>query len=66
MMKFDTGTVEDPFAKVKGLISDLFNRLQAEASPEVNHMSYRDEGTSKATEKEGGSRSRHCEAPIHT
>ena len=40
-----------PFAKVKGLITCLFNRLQAEAPSEVSYMSCRDEGTSKATEK---------------
>ena len=39
------------FAKVKGLITCLINRLQAEAPPEASHTSYRDEGTSKATVK---------------
>ena len=41
----------DPFVKVKDLITDLI-RLQTEASPETNQKSYYDEETSKATEKE--------------
>ena len=35
----------------EGLITCLINRLQAEAPCEVSYMSYRDEGTSNATEK---------------
>ena len=41
----------DPFVKVKDLITDLIG-LQTEASPETNQKSYCDEETSKATEKE--------------
>ena len=41
----------NPFAKVKGLITCLINRLQAEAPSEVSHTSCCDEGTSKATGK---------------
>ena len=51
IMKFGAGAGEDPFVKVKGLITDLINRLQAEASSEASHKSYCDEETSKATEK---------------
>ena len=51
MMKFDAGTGDEPL--VNGLISDLLNGLQAEAPSEVRDTSYRDEGTSQATEKEG-------------
>ena len=32
--KFGAGTGEDPFAKVKGVITDLFGCLQEEASTE--------------------------------
>ena len=38
-------------AKVKGLITCLINRLQAEAPSEASHTSYRDERTSMATVK---------------
>ena len=41
-----------PFAKVKGLITCLINRLQAEAPSKMSHTSYRDGETSTATEKE--------------
>ena len=42
----------NPFAKGKGLIACLINRLQAEAPSEMSHTSYRDGETSMATEKE--------------
>jgi len=51
IMKFGAGSGEDPFAKVKGLITDLISRLQAEASSEANQKAYCDEETSKANEK---------------
>merc|ERR1712064_21522 len=51
IMKFGAGAGDDPFVKVKGLITDLINRLQAEASSESSHKSYCDEETSKANEK---------------
>ena len=50
-MKFGAGADDDPFVKVKDLITDLISRLQAEASSEANQKSYCDEETSKATEK---------------
>ena len=46
--KFETGTGEDPFAKVKGVITDLFGRLQEEASTEARQKARCDEETSKA------------------
>ena len=49
--KFDAETGDGPFAKVKGSITCLMNRLPAEAPSEASHTSYRDEGTSKATRK---------------
>ena len=35
-MKFGAGAGKDPCAKVKGLLTDVINRLQAEASREAN------------------------------
>ena len=46
--KFEAGTGEDPFAKVKGVITDLFGRLQEEASTEARQKARCDEETSKA------------------
>ena len=51
VMKFGAGAGEDHFVKVKGLITELINRLQAEASSEATHKSYCDEEMSKTTEK---------------
>ena len=45
-MKFDAGAGEDPFVKVKGLITCLIDRLQTEMS----HVSHFDEETSMAAE----------------
>ena len=50
MMKFGAGAGDDPFVKV--FITNLINRLQAEASSQTNQKSYFDEEMSKATEKE--------------
>ena len=47
--KFGADADNDPFVKVKDLITDLI-RLQAEASPETNQKSHCDEEASKATE----------------
>ena len=50
IIKFGASAGVDPFVKVKGFITDLIKRLQAEASSEASHKSYCDEQTSKATE----------------
>ena len=52
ILKSGAETGDGPFAKVKGLIMCLINRLAAEAPSEASHTSYRDEVMSKATEKE--------------
>ena len=44
-------SMQDWETDVKGLISDLLHRLQAEAPFQVRNTSYRDEVTSQATEK---------------
>jgi len=42
---------QDPFAKVKGLISDLIAKLQAEASEEATEKAFCDEETAKTVAK---------------
>ena len=51
LFEAERGLLANPFAKVKGLITCLINRLQAEAPSEMSHTSYRDGETSMATEK---------------
>ena len=51
IMKLGAGTDESPFTKVKTLISDFPDRLQAEVLSEMRDTSSRDERMSKATEK---------------
>ena len=55
VVEFGPGAGEDPFAKVKELITDLItdltDRLQSEASSEANHKSYPDDELVNASEK---------------
>jgi chromosome segregation ATPase len=51
VFKFGAGAGEDPFQKVKGLITDLIKKLQEEASAEASQKAYCDEETAKANEK---------------
>merc|ERR1719201_1009612 len=41
-MKFSTANGEDPFGKVKGLISDMIAKLEAEAGEDAKHKEYCD------------------------
>ena len=50
IMKLSAGACHDPLVKMKSLISDLISKLQTNAPS--GYTSDRDEGTSKATEKE--------------
>jgi len=50
VVRFSSAT-SDPFAKVKGLISDMISKLEAEAQSEATEKAYCDEETAKSTEK---------------
>ena len=51
VFKFGASAGEDPFQKVKGLITDRIKKLQEEASAEATQKAYCDEETAKANEK---------------
>ena len=55
IMKFGAGAGEDPFAKVKDLITDLTKRLQAEVSSEASHTWHCDGELSGNHREEAGS-----------
>merc|ERR1719437_172752 len=48
MARYASSTGEDPFAKVKGLIKDMIEKLQAEAGAEATEKAFCDEETSKS------------------
>merc|ERR1719464_331816 len=49
--RFGAAAGEDPFAKIKGLISDMIAKLQSEASSEATEKAYCDEQMAKTEEK---------------
>merc|ERR1719214_416848 len=50
-MKLGTAAGEDPFAKVKGLITDMIATLEAEAEEDASQKAYCDKEMSEATAK---------------
>uniref|UniRef100_A0A7S4VU76 Uncharacterized protein n=1 Tax=Alexandrium monilatum TaxID=311494 RepID=A0A7S4VU76_9DINO len=51
VLRFGAGAGEDPFAKVKGLIQELIEKLEAEAGSEATEKAYCDEQIAKTEEK---------------
>merc|ERR1719336_2036191 len=50
-MRFSTEAGEDPFAKVKGLITDMIAKLEAEAGADATHKAYCDKEMSATKAK---------------
>jgi hypothetical protein len=50
-LRFGAAAGEDPFAKVKQLITDLLNKLQAEAKEDATEKGYCDDEIAKSEEK---------------
>merc|ERR1711865_200011 len=53
VLKFSNAGGDDVFAKVKGLIQDMLDRLQKEAASEATEKAFCDEEMAKAEEKKG-------------
>merc|ERR1712032_504451 len=51
VIRFGASAGQDPFAKVKGLISDLIAKLENEAQSDATEKAYCDEQIAKTTEK---------------
>merc|ERR1719210_2415195 len=52
-IRYDTAHGEDPFAKVKGLISEMIKKLEAAAGTDASEKAYCDEQMAKTAEKKG-------------
>jgi len=50
-VRFASSDGADPFAKVKGLITDMLSKLEADAQGDASHKAYCDKETSEATSK---------------
>jgi chromosome segregation ATPase len=50
-IRFSARAGQDPFAKVKGLISDMIASLEASAETDASHKAYCDKETAETTEK---------------
>merc|ERR1719502_2588886 len=52
-VRYGSSSGEDPFAKVKGLVQSMINKLQKEAEAEASEKAYCDEQMSKTKAKKG-------------
>jgi len=52
VVRVSSASGEDPFAKIKGLISDMINKLEEEASADADHKAYCDKELSENEAKE--------------
>merc|ERR1719492_526972 len=50
-VQFGAGTHDDPFGKVKGLITDMIERLESEAQADASHKAYCDQELSESNAK---------------
>jgi len=50
-LRYEAASGEDPFSKVKGLITDMLSKLQAQAAADVTEKSYCDEEIAKSQAK---------------
>jgi len=50
-MRFASAQSADPFAKVKGMITDMLTRLEEDANTDASHKAYCDKETGEANEK---------------
>jgi len=53
IVSFGTGNGAEPFAKIKGLISELISKLEKEADEEAEEKAYCDNEMSQTSEKKG-------------
>jgi len=53
VIRFGAGAGEDPFVKVKGLIRDMIEKLEAQAGTEATEKAYCDEQMAKTEAKKG-------------
>jgi len=53
VMRYGAANGDDPFAKVKGLITDMISKLEAEAASEATEKAYCDDEMAKTEAKKG-------------